>query len=371
MTDAPEIVAAIELYNKNSDEVRISPLLVNNIDKALLREAKPDLVISRNINSNSLYNEWENVYKNGKGLVDLSNIYHNLIEEENRLVPLSFSLPSIVFSKENSIEQDNPITIEIEQLILLTENYATETSSGIPTTMGFSPLWNNSFLIWLCTLYSVDLSDRIEEIENKPELDELKNFLLSWSENNTLEYEFSQKYRNIPDPILVKGGRIGFCSISVDEFFRIADKDRSLLDFRYISHDNSIPLDKTLFGAIPRSSTYTTEAAKFLNWLLSEEAQKEIIPLSREYNYQSFGFLNGFSTIPEINWNTIPNYYPELEGKFPPENEILSYKTPLYWETLQEEVFIKWLDSIYNNRSRPLSEFYMSWRNLNPEFDEE
>lgn len=356
-TDKPEMAAYVEEFNSIQNDYRIEIVYKKEPGVSLARTEFPgDLIISEFLNSPGtieLFSSLTDVHEENK--MDLSIFYSGLLElgynqEELSLLPISFNLPTIMFKKSIGTEDIPSFYMNPADMENATKNFNDNSNANFEV-MGFSPRWESEVLL-------------INSILKKTNFQMLSTGALSWNKQNLLESleisknwskglnggleqeeEFTTKFLYDPSYRLIEGNRILFYYSDLVNFFSIAPDKRKYLDFRWMSAENKIPvMGNILFTGIPEKAKNRKGAIRFIHWFFDPVTQKNLLKSSQIKRMDTFGFANGFSSLPEINKNELAIIYPNMVGKIPRESSLIFPKAlPLYWTDLKNKVIKPWL----------------------------
>ncbi len=356
-TDKPEMAAYVEEFNSVQDKYRIEIVYKKEPGNALARTDYPgDLVISEFLNSPGTIEQFSSltdVYDENK--LDLSIFYSGLldlgyIKDELYLLPISFNLPTVMFKRTIDSEDIPSFYMNHEEMKNSSKNF-NKTSNTNFEVLGFSPRWENEVLfinsVLIGTNYQM-LSTGVLSWDRQKLLDSIE-LSRNWSEDTNggleNEEEFTTKFLYDPSYKLIEENRIRFYYSNLVNFFGIAPEKRKNLDFRWLAADNKIPvLGNILFAGIPGNAKNRKGATSFIHWFFDSVTQKKLLKSSQIKRMDTFGFANGFSSLPEINKNELAIIYPNLVGKIPRESSLIFPKAlPLYWVELKTRVINPWL----------------------------
>jgi ABC-type glycerol-3-phosphate transport system substrate-binding protein len=295
------------------------------------------------------------------------------IEDKQYLLPVSFNAPVIIFARDRT-ELSNPFTIGFGELKKLGGDYNRE-SSGVYTRMGFSPAWDDNFLFITAALFNTSFREANPLAWNSTALEEAMDFVYDWTtEINTgvqAEEDFRFKYFYDPPAKLVLSGRILFTCINSDALFTLGEEQRSSLDFRWISENNTIPLTEgSVYIGLVRKSKAPKAAAAFLHWFFQADTQRQILQRSRDNGIleTSFGISGGFSGLRSVTEHIFPQFFPELLGHMPPQDFLSPANIlPRSWTALKEHTVIPYLRerSRLSQDDSPLERRIADWLRLN------
>ena len=357
-TDKPEMAAYVEEFNSLQDKYRIEIVYKKEPGVALAKTEIPgDLIISEFLNAPGtieLFGSLEEVYKNDK--MDLSIFYAGLLDlgykqDELLLLPVSFNLPTLMFKKTMDLKDIPSFYMNQEDIKNASINFNNKSDAKFEV-MGFSPRWETEFLFNNTVLLETNfkmLGTGVLSWDKQKLLESLETSR-NWSIeiNGGLEHEedFTTKYLYDPSYKLIEGNRILFYYSDLVGFFGIAPEKRKNMDFRWIATDNKIPiLGNILFAGIPEKAKNKKGSLEFIHWFFDPETQKNLLKSTQIKRMDTFGFANGFSSLPEINKNELAIIYPNLIGNIPQESSLLFPQAlPLYWTEIKNKVIKPWLD---------------------------
>ena len=360
-TDKPEMAAYVEEFNSTQNNYRIEIVYKKQPETALaqtnnLTDNPADLVVADFLNSPGTMEHFSPL--NGifrEGSIDLSRFYSGLLklgqkEEELLLLPVSFNLPAVMFNRTTESEDIPSFFMNPVDMENAAGNFNKKSDTDFEV-MGFSPRWEKEVLFLNAVLMGTDfqlLNTGVLSWDNKKLLDSLK-LSIDWSKetNGGLEQEeeFTAKFLYDPSYKLIAENRILFYYSDMVNFFAIPPEKRKNLDFRWLSSNDKIPvLGNILFSGIPNGAKNKNGALEFIYWFFDPDTQKKLLKSTQIKRMETFGFANGFSSLPEVNKNELPIIYPSLVGYIPPESSLIFPKAlPLYWNELKTKVIKPWL----------------------------
>jgi len=105
---------------------------------------------------------------------------------------------------------------------------------------------------------------------------------------------------------------------------------------------------------VPRSSGRKPQAKGFILWAFQEQTQSKLLEIGRRQRLGIFGIAGGFSALKSVNQRELPQYYPRLIGRIPPE-ELLQVPGPLpeAWPEIKARVLIPWLKEAVSSDTPP------------------
>ncbi|MGC9311462.1 MAG: hypothetical protein ACP5IA_02120 [Sediminispirochaetaceae bacterium] len=357
-TDRPEFTSYVESFNTSQDEYRIIIAYDENPGDDLQPNGKCeyDLIIDSHLNSVRHLPGFMSLEKFFEDeVLQRSMFYSDLLEqgvynEEQVLLPISFNLPALMFKSDLKLAEQDGFMLNMDQLAELNRQFSSRTEKGF-TTLGLSLRWNPEMLYLLTLL--MDTGYRESEtgalLWNSGGLKESVDYIRTWTaEFNggiTAEREFAQKFMVEPPYNLIAGERILCYYRDLADFYSLPPQKRERLKILWPASDDEIPvLPDVLFAAMPAGARGTAAARAFLAWFFSVKTQEELLASTQYKRLRTFGIAGGFSSMPVINEQVLPRYYPDLVG-YIPGPEYLSFPPPLppEWPQIKSEVLMPWL----------------------------
>ncbi|MDR3335748.1 MAG: hypothetical protein LBT16_00955 [Treponema sp.] len=357
-TDRPEFAVYAEYFNSGQDEYKIETRYFESPAQKLT-DAKdyPDIVAGSWLKSAStrvFFKPLDYLFKN-KGM-NGEDFYPRLlslgrIEEKQYLLPVSFNIPALAFSRNNSHLLSNLFIIGLEEIKEAGKAYNVE-SKGAYTRMGFSPSWNDEFLFVSATLFNTEFREAEPLAWDQGALEESIRYIRNWiaeaNTNTDIEDDFSFKYFFVPPAKLAISGRILFTYMESSEFFTLTGEQRDSLDFRWIAgKDGTIPLvENTTYYGISKTTRAKKAADAFTRWFFRKDTQSRFLEESRRLrmNETLFGIGNGFSAMRTVTEQIFPQYYPGLLGHMPPEDALSPPNIlPHRWMAIKQRVILPYL----------------------------
>jgi hypothetical protein len=341
-TDRAEFAAYAELFNASQDKYRIEIVFRRDAARAIERlETKgstaggaPDLVASPFLNNSLTISRFSPLHAlfadekrdtdkhSGYGLLEASQFYAEFLdlgrnrEKIQLLLPVSFDLPALAFKQKSRQENDQLFSLNLESI--KEESAAFNALEGDQfLRMGFSPRWNPQVLYLKTALFNTDFREEPLTAQiawNEESLKQAVDFIREWIESvnqgHLMEQQFIDRYLYDPPGKLLSDGRILFTYTSLKDFFYLPPEIRSTFDFRWMASDDIIPvLDDALYIGIPAAADAKPAAQAFLLWFFSLDTQAELISSTQFKRMRTFGIAEGFSSLPAVNENLIPQYY--------------------------------------------------------------
>ncbi|QQO08958.1 ABC transporter substrate-binding protein [Breznakiella homolactica] len=385
-TDRPEFAVYADYFNAAQNQYKIETRYLPSPAQALSKAVPgefPDIVVGswlKSASTRSLFASLDSMFRNGN--IQESSFYPALlapgrIEGKQYLLPVSFNIPAVIFSRENSGLVDNPFVLSISEIQELGKAYNIE-RNGVYSRMGFSPSWNDEFLYVLADLLKANFREGSPLAWDPAALEQAVAYIQNWIQNaNTsiqAEDDFVFKYFFDPPAKLATSGRILFGYMKSSNLFTLPEEVRSNLDFRWVSNRNTIPLaEGTVYYGIHKKSKSKGAARAFAQWFFTEETQRFILESSRKnrMNENYFGVGNGFSALRTVTEQIYPQFYPLLLGHMPPQDYLTPPNIlPRDWLTLKDRVILPYLNDRIRSDSpasiRSLERRIGEWYRLNP-----
>lgn len=366
-TSCREFAQYIEYYNRSHQEDNAILVYKENPALSLSQvkdEEKPDIVVASWLPSDSTQKNFISLdYLFDHQQISTSMFYSQLLQvgkvrQSQYLLPVSFNLPAVIFSLDNSSFVTDSYTLSLEQIRSIASSFNQKNSKGVYTKIGFAPLGNNDFLYLVTKLFNADFHQEKNRISwNQTQLDKSLAYLKDWiiSENTSAQTEsdFTFKYLFMPYYRQVTSGRTLFAYTSSDEFFKVMKDQNHKIDYRWICNDGSIPINDsyTMMG-IYKKSRNKVGAANFLLWFFQPQTQKEILERKESLGLQTefFGIAGGFSSVREVNEHILPTFYTQMLSNLPPAQMLsLPNKLPAQWVSYRRMVVEEYLQQNLND----------------------
>lgn len=360
-TDQPLLALYTELYNASTAQGKVKLVYRADVAEAVLTEGgSPDLVIGRGLANRNLSPYVQNLdgLSGGSG----ESVYPELLELGRydgalRFFPLSFDLPAVQFLETTLPEATLPL-ISTEELRRRGSAFNSLESDRF-VRMGFSPLWDERFLLVWAQMEGTRFTE-IEELRvawDQGALEEMMEKGVDWRREVNGGTEpaaaFAERYLYDPPEKLLHRGRIGFFYTTGGSYLSRSDAANEGMSFRWLQQEGAIPvLPEIVYAAIPERAEYRRGANDFLRWLLEPEVQRSVMETALDRRIDSFGFLEGFSSLPRVNRELLTEIYPSLLGWIPPAERLaFPTQTPLNWSAVEKEVVGPWLREAIRLRS--------------------
>ncbi len=357
-TNRPEFTAYAESFNTAQDEYRI---IISYDDKPRQKingenTCDFDLIIDFFLNSREYLDRFASL----EGLfleeqLDPDLFYQPLFQQgryENQqvLLPISFNLPALMFNSRSDIEIPDSFMLSLDRLSEMNTLFSSKEEETF-TTLGLSLRWDPELLYLVSLLKGTNFreSETGALLWNSRGLKTAVDYIRTWTfeTNGGLKPEnvFEQKYMVEPPYNLISKNRILCYYSDLSEFYSIPAQRRENLNIRWLAEENQIPvLPGPLFAAIPHGAPGIRGAKAFLTWFLDPENQEKLLSSTRYKRLRTFGIAGGFSSLPAVNEQILPTYYPNLVG-YIPSSAYLDFPRPLppEWPDIKEEVILPWL----------------------------
>ena len=385
-TNQKEFVSYAELFNASQEQFRVMVIYkekpVESIPVAKDEQA-PDIVIAPLLKNSSVKKNFRPIdYLFTEQQINQSIFYPQLlnagyIDDKQYLLPISFNLPAIIFSRQNSSLVDENYIITPEQIQKIAEAYNKKNKSGIYTHMGFAPAWDSHFMYLAAKIMNSDFKEQNNLFScNQINLDKTAQFLKDWTiQSNTStssEQDFEFKYLYTPGYKQVTTGRCLFSYTTSDELFTIPENQLQEIEFRWIHNDSKIPVeDNMVYLGLYKKAKNSDGAEKFISWFTKEATQRNLLERSKgmDLSVSTFGISGGFSAIRNVNERFFPLFYKPLLGNIPASDFLVAPAPfPPRWESLKNRVIIPWLEMAANTETEATVSSYEASSSIKPKY---
>ncbi len=376
VTDRAELAAYVDRYNARQDAYRVELEYSEVPYQSVLDGVAADAVIGEWLATPQLMDRFDSTADIVKpGRIEPSWFYANLLAMGSRdgrpvLIPISFDLPTIVYSRPDLPAEAPSLLIPLDLLKSMSAAFNARGKTGM-TAMGFSPLWNPDFLTSAAALFGARFRagrGGLPAYDNEG-LARAADFLRGWlaTVNGGADNDHAFAEKNLVQPYykLLEAKKILFSLLSFSDFFSLPEEKRRELDFRWLSNGTLIPaLDDVLFAGVLRSGRNKRGAKAFLEWFFSQQNQKSFLEVAQSRRIGVFAVTNGFSSFKAINERDLPQKYPLLLGHIPPENLLLFPETLAdNWVKVRDEAIRAWIsDSASGVNVSPLDRRLDEWQ---------
>ena len=353
-SNVTDVAYAVERYNLEDDRP-VHFRFVPDLAQALTQErSDADVVIGRWINTpivNRLIMPPSDYLPRQKGRLDPPFLTALAFGDgSSPWLPLSYNIPTLVFAVRQ-IHVDQPFALSFATLsesVRWTNRekgseppvfapyadntglYAVYRSLGFAVTVdtGGSPVWSSSVL-----------SDAVESVRTW----QLQEFGSAEDEGRYIaRYLYDPPFRQIDN------GRVGFFYGSSQSVFNWSFLGDRSYDFRWLARDDRrlVVNENVVYGGILSDTTQKDRAVQFLSWLTTPAVQVDLTAGKIAAGIDTFGFLEGFSTIPDVNTELSQEVYPRLRGRVPsPGILVVPGMLPRYWNEAVDQVVAPFLAS--------------------------
>lgn len=379
-TSCAEFAQYTELFNKThpgSNAVIVYKENPANELPPAKDELAPDIVVGSWLRTEKTGKYFETLdYLFDRQLLSSGMFYEQLLDsgkskKTQYLLPVSFNLPAIIFSKDNSSFVKDNYTLTLEQLKTASASFNEKNKKGNFTKMGFVPSTSNDFLYLTTKLYGVDFKEEKNQIVwNNYRLQNAVDFDKKWvvenNESADAEHNFAYKYLFMPDYRQVTSGRTLFAYTTSDSLFKNMRDQELNIDFRWISGGDFIPIEDsfTMMG-IYKKSQNQPGATEFITWFFDSENQKQILEHKVELNLtnERFGIADGFSSIRDVTEHVLPSYYEELLTNLPPSQMLkVPQCLPAKWNSYKSVVVEPYLSTAVTTEDTvSIGEYEAEW----------
>lgn len=322
-------------------------------------ELKPDIVIGSYLRNNKTKKYFEPVdYLFDRKYISYNDFYPVLVKagvfsHKQYLLPLSFNLPVVIFSTENSKYVTNNYTISLEELRKEGSSYNKKNKKNNFTAIGFAPQSSKDFLYSTTKMFNTNYKETKNQnfIYDSKSLQDSLNYLKDWitTENvsSQTESDFVYKYLSMVDSKKVTSDRTLFAYTTSDKLFQLSGEQLSQIDFRWMENNNLIHIEDsmTMLG-ISKWANNHSGCAEFISWLFNPETQRQLLENKKSMHPDTvkFGIASGFSSIKEVNEHILPTIYTKLLSNIPPSDYFkVSEPTPIHWEAIKSRVIIPYI----------------------------
>ena len=376
VTNRAELAAYVDRFNAIQADVKVAISYQESPAQAVLDGAAGDIVIGEWLSSPGVMDRMDglgDIVKPGK--IDPAWFYTRLLamgSRDNRpvLVPLSFSLPAVVFVRSST---DLPtMFMPLDTLKTMSKAFNKSNKAGALVNVGFSPTWNPDFLTSTALLFGARLRPGRNGLPAWDEngLKKTVDFTRSWLEDVNggadADAAFTKRILVQPWYKLLSSGKTLFALASFRDLFALPEDERRDFDFRWLSEEGVIPvMDDVLYAGVPRSARDKAGAKAFLQWFCNLQVQESLLTVNQSRRIGVFGITNGFSSLKAINEKDLPAKDPLLLGHIPMENLLAFPETlPDSWVKVRDNVVLPWIvDTASGGETAPLEKRLEDWQN--------
>ena len=369
-TNKSEFASYVELFNASQDDYKAIVVYKESPAESFpvaKDETPPDLVIgpwlkNQTVRKNFIPLDYllKNVQMQEKifypQLLEVGNI-----NDSQYLLPVSFNIPAIIFSKQNKdLIKDNYL-LSLDEIKEISATFNKKNKSKIFTSMGFAPRWNSDFLYTVAKMQGCNFQEQGRLFSwDKTNIENTINYLKDWTitnnESTSSEDDFSFKYLYMPGYKLVSTEHCLFSYTTSDKLFSIPEEKLSDIDFRWVHFDNKIPVEDDIISlGLYRKARNIEAAEAFIIWLMKEDSQRAILERNKnmKLNTSTFGIAGGFSAIKSVNERVFTQFNSKLMGNLPIAEYLQTPNIlPPHWDKIKERVIIPYLLEATNTETQ-------------------
>lgn len=360
-TDNAEIVSYVELFNATHEDISAFAVYKNEAARSLppaKDELTPDLVVGSWLKNSATRKYFQPLdYLFQEKSLNRTLFYKQLLEygqinDKQYLIPISFNLPAMIFSKKNEGFVKSEHFLNLEQIRTFSTAFNKKNKNGTYTAMGYAPSWDTDFMYLVTKLYGAAYHEKgtsfiWNEKAMETSISEMRQWTIARNSSTSAEQNFQFRYLYMPGYKQVATTRCLFSYTTSDKLFTLTDAQITDLSFRWIEQDNKIPVeDNILTIGLYKKSEHSAQAEEFISWFMKTETQQLLIERTEKMKLDTvnFGIAGGFSTLREVNEKFYPAFYRHLLGNMPPEQFItLPNILPYRWNSLKSNVIIPYL----------------------------
>lgn len=371
-TDRPEMASYAELFNTTHSDTKAMVIYKDSPISSLppmKGEYIPDLIVGPWLKSSTSRKYFKPVdYLFDEKKLTASDYYEQLLNygmlnDKQYLVPLSFNLPAIVFTKANEDLIENEHIVTLETLRDSAERFNKKNRSDEYTSIGYAPSWDSDFMYMATRLNGASYQEKGNGFSwDEKAIANTVSFFRDWTtEINTstsAEQNFQFKFLYMSKYRQLSNGKCAFAYMTSDELFALTNEQAAGLTFRWLVKDNSSVMveDSIITMGIYKYASNVKGAEIFMEWLSSEETQQALIQRTEKMHLDTvaFGIAGGFSALKNVNANVFPTHYRVLLGNLPTEQNLdMPNILPYRWPDLKEKVIVPYLKDSSDTESDP------------------
>ena len=344
----------VERYNAVSERP-VDFRFKNNLTESITQEYfDADLVIGRWVNTpevNTLMADVDSYRDTDGGRASSTaererpalDIPLSVLAQSPQWVPLSYNLPALAFVPEIT-HVDTDLSLRIEELAEQTSPHPTAsveppllfaptaTRDGIYAvyrSLGFRPTaGEDGGPTWV----EEDLTAAVERF---------RAWQTQTNGSSAEESEYIERY--LYEPLLrqLETGKVRFVYRSSNDLFTWTYLANRRFDHRWIARsDGGIDVNEdVVYAGVPKQTKNRADAIALLAWLTRKSVQIDLVEEKVRARIDTFGFLEGFSTLTRANNDIAAAVYPRLVGRVPAvETLIFPGVRPRYWNEAIEQV---------------------------------
>lgn len=360
-TDKAEFASYAELFNTSQEICKVQIVYKKNLAHLLplpKGEIGPDLLIGswlKNSQTKKFTSSLDYMFSDLK--LNRTVFYSQLLEsgqinDTQYLIPVSFNIPTILFSKDNIDLINENYLLSLDQIRNIAAAYNEKKDLRSYNRMGYGLNWNQDFLYEIAKLKGVNFKESgssfsWDESALEKALSYMKEWTVSANESTNNEKDFAFKYLYTPFYQQVSQKRSLFAYTHSNLFFDLPPEKIETLEFRWLQGNQKIPvIDDIVYLGMYRNSKNGDAASLFINWFFKESTQKQILERQVKMNLKTstFGIANGFSALKNVTERVFPIFYPILLKNLPsPESLSTPHMYPPRWDAIRETVIKPYL----------------------------
>ena len=153
-TDNAEIVSYVELFNATHEDISAFAVYKDEAARSLppaKDELTPDLVVGSWLKNSATRKYFQPLdYLFQEKSLNRTLFYKQLLEygqinDKQYLIPISFNLPAMIFSKKNEGFVESEHFLNLEQIRTFSTAFNKKNKNGTYTAMGYAPSWDTDF----------------------------------------------------------------------------------------------------------------------------------------------------------------------------------------------------------------------------------
>ena len=349
-SDIAEAAFIVELYNRDSDTTAHFRYVDNMTEALTQQRLEADVVIGRWVNNPSVndlmephaaysYPALESEAGRSRGTRFALRIPRPLLEASPYWVPLSFNLPGLLFLPDGTDPRDR-FSMSLEEI---GERSRAQEVPPIFFAPGSDPA--AMYAVHRSLGFHAGVDEEGSPTWDVAALDEALTAVRTWQErwngSRDEETRYTERYLYDPPRRQLDTARVGLIYQPSNVLFRWDFFDERDYDFAWLAGPGGrITAEESIvYGGIPSGTERVQDAVRFMSWLTTPDVQISIITEKLVQRVDSFGVLDGFSTLPEVNRAMATEIYPELAGRIPrPEAVVVPATLPRYWNEALDHV---------------------------------
>lgn len=356
-TDHAELAAYVEMFNAEQEEYRVELVYSDNPARELKEgSAEYDIIFAEHLAAGAYISEFLPLdelfteYGLSRDLFYRESLDTGVFEEKQVILPVSFTLPSILLRTGSAPEGADGISLPLDVMREECSRFNLESTQRFPI-MGFSPRWRQDFLYRIARIQGTGFreSGGGSVVWNSGNLQRSLEYIREWvytvNGGDEAENIFREKYLYDPGYKLVFSGRIRFYPVDYGTFLLIPADMRRDVDFLWLSDGRRIPVNEDMvYAGISANPGNRKAAMTFLAWFFNTDTQENLIESTRDKRVRTFGIAGGFSSLKSVNELILPKYFPNVTGRIPAEGQLdFPPVLPREWNRIKEEVIIPYL----------------------------